>query len=72
MGAKIKRFLMTLLDGFISISKGMAALTLFPPNCTFRYEEQFDTDAECLARDWKRIGDDLREVMRRFESDKES
>ncbi|MBI3045992.1 MAG: hypothetical protein HYY86_00395 [Candidatus Harrisonbacteria bacterium] len=45
--------------------KGMGNIfNLFPSYKT--YEEQFGTDEERLASDWKKVGDDFRNAMEKF------
>jgi len=33
------------------------------------YEECFGTDAEQLAADWKKVGDDIQRAIKQFEKD---
>ena len=70
MDMKIKSFLRAFLDGFVSIGKGMASLSLFPLSRFSSYEERFGTDEELLASDWQKVGDDLRNAMKGFENEK--
>lgn len=69
---KRKSFLRILLDGFASIGGGMATIVSFgsyhPRHRA--YEERFGTDAECLASDWQKVGDDLRNAIKRLEDEK--
>jgi len=53
------------VDGVASIGEGMASLFNLRP-CDPKppsYEEQFGTDAELLASDWKKVGNDFRTVL---------
>lgn len=60
-----------LVDGMASIGEGMASIFNLghsrsrPPS----YEEQFGTDAERLASDWNKVGDDFRTVLSRSEKE---
>ena len=67
---KQRSFLKAFLDGFLNLGEGIASafsFGLYTPR-TPSYEEQFGTDAEQLASDWRTVGNDMRTVMQKFEN----
>ena len=64
---KTPRIFQILFSGLGEIGRGMSKITLFPTNHYKDYEEMFGTDEERLASDWKKVGDDLRKAMKKFE-----
>ena len=64
MNLKGKSYLRAFVDGMARIGGGF-----FSHRTAFNYEEQFGTDGECLASDWKVVGDDIRRAMKQFEKE---
>ncbi len=60
-----------LVDGMASIGEGMASIFNLGPSRSRppSYEEQFGTDAERLASDWKKVANDFHTVLKGYEKD---
>ncbi len=43
--------------------RGMGSINIFPSRQQ-SYTERFGTDEECLASDWKKVGDDMRKAIK--------
>ena len=55
--------------GFADLRDGLASLFWsgkYPPFSLY-YDKHFGIDKERLASDWRRVGDDMRNVVRKFE-----
>ena len=68
---KQKPFLRAFMEGVASIGEGMASIFNLRP-CAMKppsYEQQFGTDAELLASDWKKVGNDFRTVLEGLEKE---
>ena len=59
--------------GMAGIAEGMARISLFPASSrhphSVSFGEGFRKDAEALSGDWRKVGDDLRHAMRKFEEE---
>jgi hypothetical protein len=66
-----KSFWRAFVDGMASIGEGMASIFNLAPSRSElpSYEEQFGTDVEILASDWKKVGDDFRTVLTGLEKE---
>lgn len=51
--------------------KGAASILVLFPDTTDRMRKRFleRSDAEALAEDWQRVGDDLRTAIRKYEAE---